>query len=113
MNLTTKQWLAIIVAVLSAMATASTQMVDIFGPTVAKSVMGSASLLSTILSSILAIVSTQTAAIKDVQSMPGVEKITVNGNANSTLAGMAVAPENSKIEAAPGATNAVNEAARS
>lgn len=111
-NISTKQWLAIIVAILSAMATATTQMVDIFGPTFAKSVMGAASLLSTILSSILAIISTQTALIKDVQSMPGVEKITVNGNANATLAGMAVAPENAKIEAAPGADNAVNQAAK-
>lgn len=111
MTLTAKQWLAIIVAVLSAMATATTQMVDIFGPTLAKSLMGGASLLCTILSSVLAIITSQTHTVADVQSMPGVEKITVNADANPALASMAVNPINAKIEPAPGAEASVNAAA--
>lgn len=112
MTLTTKQWLAIVVAVLSAMATATTQMVDIFGPTIAKSIMGAASLLSTVLSSILAIISSQTGQIKEVEAMPGVDKITVNGNANTTLASLAVDPNRSKIEAAAGSEDAVEATAK-
>ena len=112
MTLTLKQILAIACAILSAMAVATSQMTEIFGPTLAKSIMAGAGLLNTILSSILAIITSQTGTIKDVQSMPGVEKITVNAQANETLASMAVAEGNAKIEAAPGQDAAVSKAAR-
>ncbi len=112
MTLTLKQVLAIAVAILSALAAATSQMTEIFGPTLAKSLMAGAGLLNTIMSSILAILTSQSGTIRDVQAMPGVEKITVNAQANSTLAGMAVASDNAKIEAAPGADAAVDKAAR-
>ncbi len=112
MTLTLKQILAIVCAILSAMAVATSQMNDIFGPTLAKSIMAGAGVLNTIFSSILAVITSQTQTVRDVQSMPGVEKITVNAQANSTLAGMAVAADNAKIEAAPGADAAVNRAAK-
>ncbi len=112
MTLTLKQILAIACAILSAMAVATSQMTEIFGPTLAKSIMAGAGLLNTVFSSILAVITSQTQTVKDVQSMPGVEKITVNAQANSTLAGLAVAPDNAKIEAAPGDDAAVNRAAK-
>lgn len=111
MTLTLKQWLAIFAAVLSAVAVATTQMTEIFGPTLAKSIMGAAGLLATILNTVLAIITSQTGTIKDVQSMPGVDKITVNAQANSTLASMAVDPANQKIEATPGSAAAVGRTA--
>lgn len=111
MTLTPKQWLAIIVAVLSAMAAATSQMTEIFGPTLAKSIMAGAGLLNTILSSILAILSSQTSLVKDVQAMPGVDKITVNAQANQTLATIATDPQNTKVEPTPGAAAAVQRTA--
>ncbi len=112
MTLTLKQIIAIVCAVLSAMAVATSQMTEIFGPTLAKSLMAGAGLLNTVLSSILAILTSQAGTVRDVQEMAGVEKITVNAQANSTLAGMAVAQDNAKIEAAPGQDAAVNKAAK-
>lgn len=115
MTLNLKQWLAIVVAVLSAMAAATTQMTEIFGPTLAKSLMAGAGLLNTILSSILAIVSSQTGLLKDVQAMEGVDKIVVNKDASPALATLAVDPRQDKIEskladvAAVSATAKANE----
>lgn len=43
--------------------------------------------------------STQGNLIKDVAAMPGVEKITVNPNANQTLAAAAVDPTQTKVGA--------------
>lgn len=111
MTITLKQWLAIVAAVLSAIAVATTQMTEIFGPTLAKSIMGAAGLLSTILNTVLAIITSQTGTVKDVQSMPGVEKITVNAQANSALASMAVDPANQKIEPSAGSAAAVTRTA--
>lgn len=112
MNLTMKQWLAIVVAVLSAISVATTQMTDIFGPAMAKSIMAMAGLLNTILSSALAIISSQAGLVKDVQAMPGVEAITVNKNASSALAQLAVDPAQPKIEAMPAAQASVEKTAR-
>ena len=112
MTITGKQWLSIAAAILSAIAVASTQMIDIFGPTLAKSIMGAAGLISTVLNTVLAIITSQTGLVKDVQSMPGVEKITVNKDASAALATMAVDPMNRKIEATPGAQATVSQTAR-
>lgn len=112
MKLNPKQYLAIIVAILSVFIASTAQLTDLIGPSNTKIVVSLSSMLVTVLSSISAILSTQTSLIQDVQAMPGVEKITVNGKANATLASLAVAPENAKIEAAPGADNAVNQAAK-
>lgn len=112
MNLNPKQWLAIAVAVLSVFIASTAQLTDLVGPQATKLIVSLSSITVTILSSISAILSTQTSLVKDVQSMPGVEKITVNAQASPTLAGLAIAPENAKIEAAPGADNAVNQAAK-
>lgn len=112
MSLTRNQVLSIIVAVLSACAAASAQLTDIFGPGVAKMIISVAGLLNTVLSSILAIITSQGGQIRDVQSMAGVEKITVNKDANSTLATLAVDPAQDKIEASPSAQAAVEKTAK-
>lgn len=111
MTLTGKQWIAIVIAVLGVLMVSTTQLTDLFGPGVAKSLVSVAGLVNSILASILAVITSQSATVTDVQAMPGVEKITVNDRANSTLASLAVDPANRKIEAAPGDQAAVSATA--
>lgn len=106
MNLTNKQWLGIIAAVLSGLVAGTAQLTDVFGAEVAKAVVSMASLASMMLNSIIVGISGQGSIVRDVAAMPGVEKITVNAAANTTLATIAAGPE-AKVEAAPGAENAV------
>lgn len=112
MQLTGKQIFGIIGAVLSVITLSTTQLTDLIGPGATKTVVSLAALINTILQSVIVAMSGQGSLVTDVQAMPGVEKITINSKANSTLAGLAVADENPKIEAAPGAQQAVNEAAK-
>ena len=108
-----KQLLAITLVVLGVLMASSAQLTDLFGPTATKTIVSVAGLLNSILAGILGVVSSQTGLIKDVQSMPGVEKITVNEQANKALATLATDPNQEKIEASPGAENRVNATARS
>lgn len=112
MNLTSKQWMAIVLAVLGVTMASTTQLSELIGPQAAKTVVTVAGLLNSLLASILAVVSSQTGLVKDVEAMPGVEKITVNAQANQTLAGMAVDPMRDKIEPAPRTDAAVNDIAK-
>lgn len=97
MNLNLKQIISIGIAVLGVLMISSTQLTDLFGPTVAKSVTAMAGLLNSILGSTLAIITSQTGTVKDVLAMPGVERVSVNANANQTLAGIAIDPTINKI----------------
>ena len=111
MNLTPNQILAIIAAVISALVAASTQLTDIFGPTLAKSIVSGASLVSVILNSIIAGLTGQGAQIKQVLAMPGIEKITVNAQANQTLSAIAIDPSVNKISPTPAAQDDVTKKA--
>lgn len=113
MNLNGTQIILIIIAVLSALSGATAQLTDVFGTGVAHMIVSASGLLSTIMTSILVPLTGQTAQLKAVQAMPGVEAIQVNAKANPTLAGLAVDPAQDKIEAAPGAEQAVKKAAAS
>lgn len=112
MNLTGKQIFGIIGAVLSVITLSTTQLTDLIGPGATKTVVSLAALANTILQSVIVIISGQGSLVTDVQAMPGVEKITINAQANPTLAKLATADENPKIEAAKGAESAVSEAAK-
>lgn len=61
---------------------------------------------------ILTFTTGQGSQVANVQAMPGVEKIIVNAKAGPTLATMAVADENPKIEALPSAQSAVEATAK-
>jgi len=111
MTLNLRQVLALILAVLGAITASTAQLTDLFGPTAAKTVISIAGLLNTILSVVVATTSGQASVIRDVQAMPGVDKIIVNEKANSTLASLAVDPKNEKIDAKPSAQAAVNATA--
>lgn len=99
MNLTGKQLLLITSAVLSALVAASAQLTDIFGPTTAKSLISIISLSNTVLTSITAAMSGQGSLVRDVAAMPGIERISVNSSANSTLASVAIDPTQKKVGA--------------
>ena len=107
-----KQVLSMIVVILGVMVASTSQLNDLFGPQVTKHVVSASALLMSILSGVSGILSGQASLVQDVQSMPGVEKITVNAQANTTLASMAVDPTNQKVEASPGASAAVSATAR-
>ncbi len=112
MNLTLTQKIAITMVVLGVLTTASAQLTDIFGPNVAKDIVSVAGLLNSTLSGIIAVLTGQSSQIKSVLAMPGVDHITVNAEANSTLATIAVDPSQAKIQPTPAALQQVAETAK-
>ena len=99
MNLTGKQVLLIISAVLSALVAASAQLTDIFGPTVAKEVISVVSLSNTVLTSIMVAITGQAQLVKDVAAMPGVERVSINEKASAPLAMVATDAAQPKVGA--------------
>lgn len=112
LNLTRNQILAITLAVLGVLAGSATQLTDLFGANVAKTAVTASSLVQTILASILAALTGQSSQVKDVLAMPGVERVTVNERANSTLAAIAVDPKVDKIAPVSGSTEQVQSIAK-
>jgi hypothetical protein len=111
-NLTPLQILGIVLAVNAALAGATTQLTNVFGPTMATWIVSVSSLVNTVLGSIIASISGQASQVRNVAAMPGVEKITVNDKANQTLAQVAADPVAAKVEATPEAKQAVERIAR-
>ncbi len=114
MGLNGKQIISIIGAVLGVLMISTTQLTDLFGPGVAKTVVSVAGLVNTILSSIMAVITatmSQDAQVKQVLAMPGVDKIDVNKNASPELAKLAVDPAVDKISPTPDAQVAVSKTA--
>lgn len=107
-----KQVLSTILVVLGVLTASAAQLTDLIGPVGTKLVISMSSLMMSILAGIQGVLSGQAGLISDVQSMPGIDKITVNAQANSTLAAIAVDPTNRKVEATPGAAAAVASTAR-
>ena len=118
MNLTTVQKIGLAIGVLGFLATAGTQLTDIFAPfgsaapVIVKEIVSVSGLISGILGIVLAFLTGQTNTIKAVQDMPGVEKIIVNSQANATLATLAVDPAQPKIEVKPDAQIQVEATAK-
>lgn len=97
MNLNAKQVMLILGAVLSVLVVSTAQLTDIFGAPVAKSIVSIAGLLNATINSVLVALTGQSATVKEVLAMPGVDKLDVNKNANQTLAAIAVDPLQDKI----------------
>lgn len=112
MNLTPLQIIGIILAVNGALTSATGQLTDLFGPTIAKDIASIASLGSAILGGIITSMSGQASQIKNVLAMPGVEKINVNAQANAALASIAVDPTVDKISPTPAAQTVVEQIAK-
>ena len=118
MNLTTVQKIGLTIAVLGFLATAGTQLTDIFSPfgslapLIVKEIVSVSGLVSGVLGIVLAFITGQVSAVKAVQAMPGVESIVVNAQASPGLAQLAIDPAQAKIDVAPGAAQAVAAAAK-
>jgi len=111
MTLTRNQVLAIIIAALGVLMASTAQLTDLVGPQTTKWIQSAAGITNSFLAAVLAIITGQGGILRDASSMPGVEKITVNSQANSTLATMAVDPSQSKIAPTPQAAQAVQKTA--
>ena len=112
MNININQIIAIVLVVLGVCSASTAQLTDLFGAGAAKYIISGSGLLTSILSGVLGIITGQGSIIKAVQAMPGVERISVNSQANSTLATLAVDPNQGKIETIPGAAAAVAATAK-
>lgn len=110
-NLTTIQWIGIMLAVLGVLGVSSAQLTDLFGADTAKMVVTASSLASSIISAVLVALSGQSAQVKAVQAMPGVQSIVVNEKANTALARLAVDNRQDKIETTPQSARAVRDIA--
>jgi hypothetical protein len=112
MNLNRNQMIAITIAVLGVMIGSAAQLTDLFGAGVTKIIISVASLLNSVLSSVLAVISSQGSQVRDVLAMPGVEKINVNAAANQTLAAIAIDPNVDKIAPTQAALQQVTQTAK-
>lgn len=112
LQLNGKQWLGIVGAVISVLMVSSAQLTDLMGAGPAKTIVTIAGLLNMLLQSISVALSTQGSLMKDVAAMPGVERITVNAQANSTAATLAMDKTQDKIAPAPTAEATVAATAR-
>lgn len=112
MNLNRGQVLSIVIVILGVLVASTSQLTDLFGATATKTIVSASTLLMSMLAGMNTIIQGQGSQIAAVQAMPGVEKITVNSQANSVLATMAVDPTQNKIEPTPEAQRDVQATAR-
>lgn len=101
LNINGKQIIQITGVVISVLMVSSAQLTDLLGPGLAKTIVTIAGLLNMTLQGITVALTTQSAQVKDVAAMPGVERITVNAEANAALATMAVDKNQDKVAPAP------------
>jgi hypothetical protein len=111
--MTINQIIAMVLVVLGVFTASAAQLTELLGPGLAKAIVSISSLLTSILSGWIGVFSGQAATLKQVQDMPGVDKIVVNKQANTTLATLAVDPTQPKIEASPEAEAKVQQTAAS
>lgn len=112
MTLTLSQKFQISLCILGVLVASTGQLTDLFGPQVTKYIVSAAGIGVSTLSGIGAILTGQSQQISAVQDMPGVDKIVVNKEANGALATLTVDQTQNKIEAAPGAQQAIEATAR-
>lgn len=112
MNITPLGWLGILVLFNSVIIGGTSQMDVIFGLATTKLITAIAVLANGFFGGLITMFSTQGAQVKNVLAMPGVEKINVNAQANSTLAAIAVDPNVNKIGPTPQAAQQVEAIAK-
>lgn len=97
MNLNGKQIISIAIAVLGVLMISTTQLTDLFGAGVAKTIVSLSALLNTTLGSVMAVISSTSQQVKDVSNMQGVDPIRINANAPQALASLAINPSLNNI----------------
>lgn len=112
MNLTPLQWIGIVLIVNGAITGSVSELTDLLGASWAKHVISLATIGSAICGGLVTMFGGQSAQVRNVLAMPGVEKITVNTQANATLAQIAVDPALDKIEPVPQASARVTAIAK-
>jgi hypothetical protein len=90
LNIQPKQWFQIISGSVSGLITGAALFQQLLGQEAALMVVASLGIVNIVISSVGTALSGQAQLVKDVAAMPGVEKITVNAQANPTLAAVAV-----------------------
>lgn len=111
-KLTPLQIIGIVLVINGALIGSTAQLTDVFGAHAAKLIVSLASIGNSIFGGIVTLISGQGSQIKNVLAMPGVEKITVNDQANTTLATIAVDPTQPKIAATAADMQTVAETAK-
>jgi len=104
MNLTLIQKIAITMAVLGVLSTSGVQLTDILGAGIARNVVSVAGLVNSVLAAIVAVISGQSAIIKQVAAIQGEDgkpavRINVNSNATAALAQVATDPNQPNVGA--------------
>jgi hypothetical protein len=112
LNIQPKQWLQIIGGSVSTLITSAALLNPLFGQELALQIVAALGILNIILSSVGTALSGQAQLVKDVAAMPGVEKITINANANPTLATVAVDPTVDKVSPTRADMDVVSQTAR-
>lgn len=111
-NLTLMQWVGIVIGLNSLLMGSTPQLTVLFGQNSVPYIIAIATLGNGALGVVVAVIGSQSAQIKNVLAMPGVEKIDVNGQANPALATMAVDPTQNKISPTPAAMDTVTATAK-
>lgn len=111
-KLTPLQILGIILVINGALIGSTAQLTDLLGAHWSHIIVSICSLGNSILGGIVTMLSGQGSQIKNVLAMPGVEKLTVNSQANATLATIAVDPQQDKIAPTPSAEAKVTATAQ-
>ena len=111
MNVTSKQWFQIVSSVIGGLITGAALLQTLFGQDLTIKIVAVLGIANIIMGSVGASLSGQANLVKDVQAMPGVERIRINENANPALAALAVDPANTKILPTPEAQAAITATA--
>lgn len=112
LNIQPKQWFQIVSGFVASLITGAALLNPIFGEAMALKIVAVLGIINLALSSVSTALSGQAQLVKDVANMPGVEKITVNAQANPTLATVAVDPKVDKISPTREDQDVVTQTAR-
>ncbi|EJN10463.1 hypothetical protein PMI42_06239 [Bradyrhizobium sp. YR681] len=114
-DITTLQWIGIVILFNTTLLGGAGQLGDLsLSPGMVKAVLAVATLGNGFLGGLVTMFGGQGSMIKTVAAMPGIEQISVNSQANQTLAQIATsgAADAAKVEATPAAQRAVGQTAR-
>lgn len=112
MSITAKQWYQIIQGIIGGFITGAALFQTLLGQDLTIKIVAGLGLLNIVVASVGTALSSQGSDIKSVLAMPGVEKLTVNSQANQTLAAIAVDPTINKIAPTQAAEAAVAATAK-
>lgn len=99
MNITSKQWFQIISGSISGLITGAALLQPLFGQDLTIDIVAGLGIANIILSSVGATLSGQANLVRDVAAMPGVARVSLDGQAGAALAQVAIDPAQPKVGA--------------